>query len=158
PARVPRHRPHASRAAPLSLRRSPVTVRRPAVEARLRRLEHVVRRLKRYRARGDDRIRDDEDLQWLVERRLQLACGIVRDVGNHVLVGAFGRPSETYEDILTGLAAERVIDPELRSELAGLGGFRNVLVHDYLDLDIDRVLEALQQGPERFKRFARAVH
>lgn len=135
-----------------------MTVRRPAIEARLRRLEHVVRRLKRYRARGADRIRDDEDLQWLIERGLHLGCEIVLDVGNHLLVGAFGRSSETYEDILTGLAAEAVIDGDLRSELVGLGGFRNVLVHGYLDIDLDRVLEALATAPERFTRFSRAVH
>ncbi len=135
-----------------------MTVRRPVVDARLRRLEHLVRRLKRFRARGGDRIRDDEDLQWLVERGLQLGCEIVLDVGNHVLVGAFGRSSETYEDILTGLAAEHVIDRDLRSELTGLGGFRNVLVHGYLDVDVDRVMQMLEHAPERFRRFARAVH
>lgn len=135
-----------------------MTIRPVAIEARLRRLEHVVRRLQRYRARGGDRIRDDEDLEWLVERGLHLGCEIVLDVGNHVLVGAFGRSSETYEDILTGLAAEGVIDAGLRSELTGLGGFRNVLVHGYLDVDLDRVLAALETAPERFSRFGRAVY
>jgi hypothetical protein len=71
-----------------------VTLRRPAVEAGLRRLHAVNRRLRRYRAEGTERIRADEDLQWLVERGLQLGCEIVLDVGNHVLVGAFSRPSE----------------------------------------------------------------
>ena len=135
-----------------------MTVRPVAIEARLRRLEHVVRRLKRYRALGNDRIREDEDVQWLVERGLHLGCEIVLDVGNHVLVGAFGRSSNTYEDILTGLASEGVIDTGLRAELAGLGGFRNVLVHGYLDVDLDRVLAALETAPERFDRFAQAVH
>jgi uncharacterized protein YutE (UPF0331/DUF86 family) len=135
-----------------------VTLRRPAVEARLRRLHRVIRRLTRYRAEGTDRIRDDEDLQWLVERGLQLGCEIVLDVGNHVLVGAFSRPSESYEEILTGLAAEGVIGADLRADLTGLGGFRNVLVHGYLDLDLDRVVEILEAAPERFERFARELH
>lgn len=135
-----------------------MTLRRPAVEARLRRLHQVTRRLRRFRARGVEQIREDEDLQWLVERGLHLGCEIVLDVGNHVMVGVFGRPSEQYEQILDGLAAEGVITPELRAELAGLGGFRNVLVHDYLDIDLDRVLAALEKAPERFDRFAMELH
>lgn len=135
-----------------------MTLRHAAVEARLRRLHQITRRLRRFRTRGADQIRQDEDLQWLVERGLHLGCEIVLDVGNHVLVGVFARPSEQYEEILTGLAAEGVISPELRAELAGLGGFRNVLVHDYLDIDVDRVIAALEQAPERFDRFAQELH
>lgn len=135
-----------------------MTLRQPAVDARLRRLHVVIRRLRRYRDRGPDAIRADEDLQWLVERGLQLGCEIVLDVGNHVLVGAFQRPSERYEEILTGLAAEGVITAELRAELSGLGGFRNVLVHGYMDVDLERVLNTLDDAPERFERFARELH
>ncbi len=135
-----------------------MTLRRASVDARLRRLHQVIRRLRRYRERGGDAIRSDEDLQWLVERGLHLGCEIVLDVGNHVLAGSFGRPSERYEEILAGLAAEGVITAELRASLSGLGGFRNVLVHGYLDVDLERVLSSLDEAPERFERFAREIH
>lgn len=135
-----------------------MTLRPPAAEARLRRLHLVIRRLRRYRERGPDAIRVDEDLQWLVERGLQLGCEIVLDVGNHVLVGAFQRPSERYEEILSGLAAEGVISAGLRAELSGLGGFRNVLVHGSMDVDLERVLSTLEDAPERFERFASELH
>lgn len=51
-----------------------------------------------------------------------------------------------------------MIGAELRLELRGLGGFRNVLVYDYLELDPGRVAAALEKAPERFDRFASAVH
>lgn len=54
-----------------------MTLRPRAIEARLRRLYQVVGRLRRYRERGADDLRNDEDLQWLVERGLHLACEIV---------------------------------------------------------------------------------
>ncbi len=135
-----------------------MTLRPRAIEARLRRLQQVVRRLRRYRDRGADLLRSDEDLQWLVERGLHLGCEIVLDVSNHVLAGAFSRTPETYEQILDGLAAEAVLSAGLRAELKGLGGFRNVLVHDYLDVDPERVIAALARAPERFEAFAAEVH
>jgi uncharacterized protein YutE (UPF0331/DUF86 family) len=93
-----------------------------------------------------------------VERGLHLGCEIALDVGNHVLAGAFSRTPETYEQILDALAAEAVLSAGLRAELTGLGGFRNVLVHDYLDVDPERVIAALARVPERFETFAAELH
>jgi uncharacterized protein YutE (UPF0331/DUF86 family) len=106
---------------------------------------------------SQDRFRSDEDQQWLVERGLQLACEIALDSGNHVLAGAFGQPAETYPDVVTGLVRVAVLDPQLAADLAGLGGFRNLLVHGYLDLDPDRVWAVLETAPERFEAFAGAI-
>ena len=39
----------------------------------------------------------------------------------------------------------------------GLGGFRNILVHGYLRVLPDRVLEAPATAPRDFARFAQAV-
>lgn len=134
-----------------------MTFRRQAVEARLRRLQDVIRRLHKLREASLERFRGDEDLQWLAERGLHLGCEIVLDVGNHVLSGAFGRPAETYEQILSGLGREGVLSPELILEVGGLGGFRNLLVHVYLDLDPERVWQILQRAPDRFERFTREI-
>lgn len=135
-----------------------MTLRPRSIEARLRRLQGVARRLRGYRTLGRVRIEGDEDLQWALERGLHLGCEILLDVGNHVLAGAFGRTTETYEQILEALEAEGVITPRLRGALGGLGGFRNVLVHDYLDLDMDRVFAALETAPERLETFAGELH
>src|SRR5437879_899614 len=40
-----------------------------------------------------------------------------------------------YEDITRLLSDRRVISSELAVRLKGLGGFRNILVHDDLDVD-----------------------
>jgi uncharacterized protein YutE (UPF0331/DUF86 family) len=50
-----------------------------------------------------------------------------------------------------------VIEAPLREELKGLGGFRNILVHGYLELDAARVADTLAAAPGRFSRFALAV-
>lgn len=134
-----------------------MTLRRQAIEARLRRLQEVIRRLRKLRDVSLERFRSDEDAQWLAERGLQLGCEIILDVGNHVLSGAFGRPAETYEQILVGLGREGILSAALVEEVGGLGGFRNILVHAYLDLDPERVWQILQRAPDRFERFAREM-
>jgi uncharacterized protein YutE (UPF0331/DUF86 family) len=94
---------------------------------------------------------------WAVERGLQLGAEILFDVGNHVLSARFGVSTKDYEDILVQLGNVGVISSSLAERLRGLGGFHNLLVHDYLELDRERVLEALARAPIDFTAFAVAV-
>lgn len=45
----------------------------------------------------------------------------------------------------------------LKPEVAGPGGFRNILVHGYLRLDLAIVSDALERAPADFSDFASAV-
>jgi uncharacterized protein YutE (UPF0331/DUF86 family) len=81
----------------------------------------------------------------------------VLDGGAHRLSGAFGRPAETYELILSGLGREGVLSAALVEEVGGLAGFRNIRVLAYLDLDPERVWAVLQNAPDRFEQFGREV-
>jgi uncharacterized protein YutE (UPF0331/DUF86 family) len=55
------------------------------------------------------------------------------------------------------LAAHGVISPGLENRLRGLGGFRNVLVHGYREIDEEKVYEFLQQDSAVFREFANVV-
>jgi uncharacterized protein YutE (UPF0331/DUF86 family) len=47
-------------------------------------------------------------------------------------------------DIFQILAEENIISQELLKELEGMAAFRNVLVHDYLKLDLDKIYKIVQ--------------
>lgn len=134
-----------------------MVLRPEAVRERLLRLEQVVSRLEQLSTLRVDELQDDFRAAWTVERGLQLAAEIVFDVGNHVLSAHFGVTARDYEDIITQLGAQRVIDVELRERLKGLGGFRNILVHGYLRVEPVLVADALHRAPRDFSDFAGAV-
>lgn len=46
----------------------------------------------------------------------------------------------TYEEGLRLLAAREVVAEETYRGIRSLGGFRNVLAHEYLDIDLDEVI------------------
>ena len=50
-----------------------------------------------------------------------------------------------------------VISGELHERLSGLGGFRNLLVHGYMDVDPSRVYDHLQGGLVDFVDFAKEI-
>lgn len=125
-----------------------------ALRARLLKLEEIISRLEILR---DQAVEDDFRHEWATERGLQLAAEVAFDVGNHILSAHFGVGAEDYEDILEQLARRGVISRALRGRLEGLGGFRNILVHDYLRLDAARVASKLRAAPADFSEFAIAV-
>ena len=134
-----------------------MVLRPEAVRQRLLKLEQAISRLEEL-GRGDRTLlRTNFREAWAAERGLQLAAEILLDTGNHILSAHFGESARDYEDVITQLAAHSVISEQLRARLKGLGGFRNVLVHGYLDLDPDRVADHLLKAPADFSEFLRAI-
>ena len=124
---------------------------------RLLRLEEVVSRLEDL-GRALDRTHPPDFREiWARERGLQLAAEIILDIGNHILSAHYGISADDYEDIIARLGDTGVIDESLRDRLAGLGGFRNILVHGYLRLDPRRVTEGIRRAPADFTDFGVAV-
>ena len=55
------------------------------------------------------------------------------------------------------LARQKVISKALSVKLAAMAGFRNILVHEYLEIDRHRVYRALTTDLRDFESFIRAV-
>jgi uncharacterized protein YutE (UPF0331/DUF86 family) len=88
------------------------------------------------------------------ERFLQLAIESIFDIGTHCISALrLARPA-TYGDVLPTLAEASVITRETATDLMGLAGFRNLLVHDYTRVDRARVHAFLGTRLDGFRRFA----
>lgn len=134
-----------------------MVLRVDAIRARLLKLEEVIEHLLELRGLSVQEIEGDFRNAWSLERGLQLGAEVLLDVGNHVLSAHYGVAAADYEDILTKLGRNGVIGADLAARLRGLGGFRNILVHGYLELDPERVHQHLQSAPEDFGAFSRAL-
>ncbi|HET9228179.1 MAG TPA: DUF86 domain-containing protein [Thermoanaerobaculia bacterium] len=127
------------------------------IQTRLRRLEEVVTELRDLAKLAHADLRGSLRSMWAVERGLQLGIEILLDIGNHILSAQYGTGSDRYQDIIEQLAGQGILDEDLHRRLRGIAGFRNILVHDYLRLDPDRVEEALATAPRDFDDFALAI-
>ena len=120
---------------------------------RLMKLEAVLAKLKEKESMGLEEYKGDTDSQWIVERGLEIGASTILDIGNHILAGVYRTAAEQYEQILEKLGEKGVISDGLHSELKGLGGFRNILVHGYLSLNLDLVYVHYRRALESFPRF-----
>lgn len=127
--------------------------KKESVTRRLKRLEEVLAKLRERAGITFEEFREDTDAQWIIERGLEIASSAILDIGNHILAGAYQTSVEEYEQILEKLREKRVISGDLYRELRGLGGFRNILVHGYLSLDLELVYEHYKKALDTFPRF-----
>ena len=63
----------------------------------------------------------------------------------------------TYGDAFRRLAEAGVLDPQLGTRLARAAAFRNLLVHAYGRLDLQRVHAIAQAGPDDLRAFLAAL-
>jgi len=78
------------------------------------------------------------------ERFLQLAIESITDMGNHIIADLGLGSVDWYSDIPQLLHETEYIDVEMRERWIQMIGFRNVLVHDYLDIDRKLFYSVLQ--------------
>jgi len=116
-------------------------------------LDEAVQRLRRHAGRPLSSLRTDADLLWAVERGLQLCAQNTLDVATHLAASA-GRDAPDYSSAVDALGELGVLPPEFARRFRGVAGFRNVLVHGYLRVDIARVHELLSSGLDDFAEFA----
>ena len=75
---------------------------------------------------------------------LLMVAQLVIDVAGE-LSARRGDRFEDYTEAIRNLIRDPKFSSQLVSELEQLPGFRNVLIHEYVALDLDRVIEALNR-------------
>ncbi len=76
---------------------------------------------------------------------MEVAAQACLDIANRIIaIEQLEKPQDYYEAILR-LGEAEVLPKELAEKLAPLAGFRNILVHEYLDVDWDEVYANLQE-------------
>jgi uncharacterized protein YutE (UPF0331/DUF86 family) len=119
-----------------------------------RQLDHL--REIRPRVAGVESLRRDMSLHNDVLFSLFTICQLVIDIAGE-LAARRGDRFEDYTEAIRSLSRDARFSPSLVLELERLPGFRNVIAHEYVALDLDRVVEALDRlGP--IQEFFSIVH
>lgn len=112
---------------------------REVLSARLASLEEYLRILEPLATIDVSDFVRDPRLYGSAERFLHLSLEAIFDIGTHCLAALGLRRPSTYGEILPALAEAGIIRASTAESLAGIAGFRNLLVHDYARIDRARV-------------------
>ncbi|HEX5043647.1 MAG TPA: DUF86 domain-containing protein [Candidatus Polarisedimenticolaceae bacterium] len=119
-------------------------------------LDEALTSLRAHRGRSLQDLEKDREERWIVERGLQLCAQNVLDVATHLAASA-GHDVPDYASALDRLQELGVLSPEFVQRFRGIAGFRNVLVHGYLEVDLRVLHTVLEERFDDFGTFARLV-
>jgi uncharacterized protein YutE (UPF0331/DUF86 family) len=123
------------------------------IKARLRRLEKCLKKLTALAATKYEDFAADEDLQDRAERNFQVAIECCLDIGTHIIAALNLGDLLAYADVFRILGEKEILPRDFAEKIEKMAGFRNVLVHDYLEIDTKKVHHYLQQLDD-FRKFA----
>lgn len=113
------------------------------VERRLRALTNALDDLRRLHDIDAAGFRADPIARAAAERLLQVSVDLAVDVNAHLAAGVLGRAPATGRESFVAMAEAGILSTELADLLAPAAGLRNVLVHRYVDIDLQLVTRAV---------------
>jgi len=120
---------------------------------KLQELDRYLTQLKKHQGVTADTLDNNLDRAWIIQHGLLLSIQVILDIGNHILAGA-GNPAKDYIEIFEKLGQIDVIPADFAESIKSMAGLRNILVHEYADLNLEKLVDALNNRLDDFSKFS----
>lgn len=133
-------------------------VRQEVIRRRLDRMKSHLKVLRQLRDTDRSSFVADPITYGAAERFLQLSIESINDIGAHIVAEMGLGPVDRYRDIASAFADRGWVDEDQRETWLKMIGFRNILVHDYLEIDRHLVYDVLQDHLNDIESLAHAFN
>ncbi len=127
------------------------------ISRRLLALSESLRELARPEAADAAALARDSMLRAAVERWLQVAIEACVDVATHCIATEGWAPPGSAREAFQVLAAHGRVPLDLAQRLSSAAGMRNILVHDYVAVDLGRLAAVVRNDLDDLRDFARCA-
>lgn len=132
---------------------NPINIK--SVEEKLNKLRECIEIL--------ENLKDSPQMEFLKNREksgaamhyLVIGIEVIIDIGQHILSEIFQTRGASYEEVISKLGEAKVLPEKFAKENEGMARFRNLLIHDYIKVDLKQVYQNLQKAPDIFRKFAK---
>ena len=127
------------------------------IAERLRLIRSSLKHLHELHSTSRDDFVSNYLISSTVERQFQVAIQAATDIAQIILAELGETVPKNYADVFTLLGQVGVCSSDLTGRLVQMARFRNVLVHLYLDVDPDKVYDALQNSLPDLEEYANCI-
>lgn len=123
------------------------------IEKKIDLLEEKLDYLKKTREINPNKFLNSFEKIQATKHTLQEAIEACLDIANHIIAAKGLGRSETYSGMFQRLTEGEILGDELADRLGDMARFRNLLVHQYAEVDNRKVHEMLQENLEDIEDF-----
>ena len=118
-------------------------VNQSIIKAKMISIENNLGRLKEKQSIALEKLKNDKDVQDIILHNLQLAIQGCIDIASHIISDEGWQLPDTLAGLFEILRQHGVITVELQDNLKKMVGFRNIIIHEYGAIDLDKVYTIL---------------
>lgn len=134
-----------------------VGLQREVVEVRLLRIKQLISFLDKHRHLTASDLEEDDMSRFGIERVIALIVEAAVDVNRHIVKNISELSPHDSAETFDHMYKVGILSKEQAKELACSVGMRNVLVHEYLDVDVVEVAAAIPLAIRQYGEYGRAV-
>lgn len=124
---------------------------------RLEKMREEVKYLRTYQDMPFEDFKGNFEHFKTAERCLEIAIECCLDIANHIISQEDFKRPDRYENVFEILVEHGILASDFAETLKGMARFRNLLVHEYLKIRLDKVYEKTQKNLNDFDRFANDI-
>ncbi|CAN5534269.1 DUF86 domain-containing protein [soil metagenome] len=127
------------------------------VITRLRLIDDLITIMRGVGPLDRESLERDAITRLAIERALTQMVEMAVDVLNHLLVVSTGKTTRSYREAFVVAGREGILSRDLAASLDAAAGMRNILVHEYVDIDVGKVADVTPLAPAAFSEFIHEV-
>ena len=132
-------------------------ISRISINHKLEKLREYTGYLKNYQKHSLTEIQQDHTLQGALLHYLQLSIESVLDTAELVISEKKLRKPQEAREALSILGEQHILPEDFAAKLMPMASFRNILVHEYAEVDLARVHHFLQHNLTDFDTYAKHI-
>ena len=95
---------------------------------------------------------------WGIERGIQICIECVIDISNVIISNLDIEKPDTYKECILVLSNEDIIPQRFAKQISNMVSFRNILVHDYMKIDEEIIINVLKNNLDDFGKFINDIN
>ena len=132
-------------------------VNREIIWQHIQNMEEALAHLSRYQDISFQEFEKDLSLVWIIEKGLEILIQNLLDIGAHLLASEIKNDWEDYGEVIKKLGHHGVIPREFADRIKGMAGLRNILIHEYLRVNLDKLFHTFKGGLDDFVQFIKYI-
>lgn len=128
-----------------------------ALQKRIVQITHSLQKLERYSDLDLANFLRNEDIQDIVEYNIFTIINLMTDIANHIAVDEGLGDISTLSDGFRLLWQAGILSEEEYEKCRSMVGFRNIIAHEYLDINKRLVFDIMKNQLEDIHSFIRTI-